>query len=293
MPALRESKGLLYTLIVVGILALVASLYLTAWAGSPQSASAQDAGTTSTDGEATEEAPAPEIPVPDGGAMVALTPGTAETLSSPDGKVTVSIPASGPRAAGYLVYEPTTARDAEAPAPDGGSFGDTLFELTGYDEAGASMASVRFDSAATITIKYSEADLSAADSNPARLAIYKYDSAFQTWSRLTSSVDVVNGTISTSVSRLSHFAVVGFPAPPTPTPLPTSTPLPGVPTATPIPTATRPPTATSPPTATPTPLPPVVGDVAPTSGLMIGLVAVALVLMAAGGYYLRQSRQQN
>ena len=293
MPALRESKGLLYTLIVVGILALVASLYLTAWAGSPQSASAQDGATTTSDGEATEEAPAPEIPVPDGGAKVALAPGTAATLDSPDGKVSVSIPASGPRAAGYLTYAPTTARNAPAPAPDGGSFGDTLFELTGYDEAGESMASVRLDSAATITINYSDADLSAADGNPDRLAIYKYDSAFQAWSQLTTSVDVVNGTISTSASRLSSFAVVGFPAPPTPTPLPTSTPLPGVPTETPTPTATRPPTNTPRPTSTPTPLPPVVGDVAPTSGLMIGLVAVALVLMAAGGYYLRQNRQQS
>ena len=82
MPVLRESKGLLYTLIVVGILALVASLYLTAWAGSPQSASAQDAGTTSN-GEATEEAEPVVIAVPEGGAMVALEPGTAATLSSP------------------------------------------------------------------------------------------------------------------------------------------------------------------------------------------------------------------
>ena len=298
MPALRESKGLLYTLIVVGILALVASLYLTAWAGSPQSASAQDAGTTSTDGQATEEVmeeatEVPAIAVPEGGAIVDLAPGTAATLTSPDGKVTVSIPASGPRAAGSLLYAPTTARNAPAPAPDGGSFGDTLFELTGYDEAGESMASLRLDSAATITIKYSEADLSAGDGSPTRLTIYKYDSAFQTWSPLTTSVDVVNETISTGASRLSSFAVVGFPQPPTPTPTQTATPLPGIPTATPIPTATRPPTATSPPTATPTPLPPVVGDVAPTSGLMIGLVAVALVLMAAGGYYLRQNRQQN
>ena len=191
MPVLRESKGLLYTLIVVGVLALVASLYLTGWAGSPQSASAQDTGTTSTDGQATEEATEeaaeeateeateePAIAVPEGGAIVELAPGTAATLSSPDGKVTVSIPASGPRAAGSLLYAPTTASNAPAPAPGNGSFGDTLFELTGYDEANESMASVRLDSAATITISYSDADLAAADGNPTRLTIYKYDNAF-------------------------------------------------------------------------------------------------------------------
>lgn len=295
MPALRESKGLLYTLIAIGVLALVASLYLTGWAGSPQSASAQDAGTPATEeGTPAEEATeAPSVDAPAGGAVVAIAPGTAATLSSPEGNVTVSIPASAPRAAGFLTYEPMTSRQAPARAPDGGSFGDTLFDLSGYNAEGEMTVSTRFDSAVTITVAYSATDLRAADGNPTRLTLYKYDTNFNSWSPLTTTVDVVNGTISTSVSRLSFFAVVGFPQPPTPTPTATATPLPGVSTATPTPTPTRPPTATRPATATPTPLPPVVGDAAPTSGLMVGLVIVALVLMAAGGYYMRQARQQN
>ena len=134
------------------------------------------------------------------------------------------------------------------------------------------MASIRLDRAATITINYSDADLAAAEGNPTRLTIYKYDAAFQTWSPLTTSVNVVDGTISTSASRLSSFAVVGFPQPPTPTPTPTATPLPGV-----IPRQLRLPTAYPAadgyqPGDCPRPLPcrPVVGDVAPTSSLMIG-----------------------
>ena len=154
-----------------------------------------------------------------------------------------------------------------------------------------SMASLRFDGQVAISIAYSDADLAAAEGNPTRLTIYKYDTSFQTWSALTTSVNVVEGTVSTTVSRLSFFAVVGFPQPPTPTPTPTSTPLPGIATVTPTATATRPPTSTRRPTSTVTPVPPVVGDVAPTSSLLIGLVIVAFVLMAAGGYYLRQNRQ--
>ena len=55
---------------------------------------------------------------------------------------------------------------------------------------------------------------------------------------------------------------------------------------------TEPPGAIQPqvdPTATL--LPPTPGDVAPGSNLLIGLLIAAFILIAAGGYYLRQSRQ--
>ena len=50
-------------------------------------------------------------------------------------------------------------------------------------------------------------------------------------------------------------------------------------------------TATAEPTAEPTAtlLPPTPGDVAPGSGFVLGLVVMALVLISAGGYYMKES----
>ena len=56
---------------------------------------------------------------------------------------------------------------------------------------------------------------------------------------------------------------------------------------------TEPPSGLQPQVVTPTAtlLPPTPGDVAPGSDLLIGLLIAAFILIAAGGYYLRYSRQ--
>ena len=55
--------------------------------------------------------------------------------------------------------------------------------------------------------------------------------------------------------------------------------------------ATVVPAATAEPVVEPTAtlLPPTPGDIAPGSGFVLGLVVMALVLISAGGYYMKES----
>ncbi|MDP6102445.1 MAG: hypothetical protein QF579_03960, partial [Dehalococcoidia bacterium] len=117
----------------------------------------------------------------------------------------------------------------------------------------------------------------AAQGNPSRLVLYKYDAIFQTWTPLTTSVNMVDKTLQAKVSSVGFFALLGQPQPPTPTPTPPATLRPGVATPTALPTATL--------------LPPTPGDIAPSSGFLTGLLIAAFILIAAGSYYLRQSKQ--
>jgi len=217
--------------------------------------------------------------------IIAIAAGTASTLTSGDGVVTVSVPAAAPVEAGTLSYEPKVEAQAPAAAPAGLAFGSTLFDLSVLDLNNDPIQDYRFGTPITISVMYTDDDVQAAEGNPGRLVLYKYDMVLQAWIPLNTTFDPVTKSVQAQVSRLSFFALMGQAQPPTPTPTPTATLLPGV--ATPTPTVT--PTPEPAPTATL--LPPTPGDVAPGSGLLTGLLIAAFILMAAGGYYLRSSRQ--
>lgn len=236
---------------------------------------------------------APPVPLPAGGAIRAFTPGATTTLTSPGEKITVSIPARAPVGKAFLVYEPRTAADAPAPPPAGLAFGTVLFDLTVIDLAGAPAPDTRFRRPITILVRYVDADVQAAEGNPARLVLQKYDPVFQAWIPLTTTFDPVTKTVQAQVSRVSFFALMGQARPPTPTPTPAPTLSPGVPTPTPtvMSTSTVTPTpAAVPTTPTATLILPTPGGVAPGSGLLIGLLIAAFILIAAGGYYLQRTR---
>ena len=151
------------------------------------------------------------------------------------------------------------------------------------DLAGVLAPGTGFRQHITISVSYDDEDVQAAEGNPGRLVLQKYDSLFGTWTPLTTTFDPVTKTVQAQVSQLSFFALMGQEQPPTPTPTPTATLRPGEATHTPT---------IEPGTPTSTLLPPTPGDVAPGSGLLIGLLIAAFILIAAGGYYLRQSKQR-
>ena len=217
---------------------------------------------------------APPIAVPPGGAITAFAPGAVSTLTTADSRITVTIPSGAPKAPGWLMYTPRTSAQAPTPLPAGLKFGSAIFDLTGIDHTGTVSASTSFHSPITILVKYTDADVTAAEGNPARLVIYKYDDVLNAWTPLTTSFNSATKTVQAGASRVSFFALVGQPQPPTPTPTVTPTLRPGQVGA---PTSTL--------------LPPTPGDIAPSSGLLVGLLIVAFVLIAAGSYYLRQSKQ--
>ena len=315
MPGIKEAKGFFYSLLIIGTLVIIASLYSTVWASPSQGVNAEgmaqtlptpDATATSVAAtaaanaaatvaavsataqaeavvaaaaaEATAAASDPvSVPVPPGGAIKAFAPGLATTLSAPDGKVTVTIPALAPVGSFFLLYEPEAQADAPAAAPAGLAFGTALFDLSVVDLAGVPVSGARFLSPITLSVTFTDEDVQAAQGNPSRLVLYKYDTIFEAWTPLTTSVNLADKTVEAKVSRLSFFALMGQAQPSTPTPTPTATLRPGVATPTDAPTATL--------------LPPTPGDVAPGSGLLIGLLIAAFILIASGSYYLRQSKQ--
>ena len=290
MPGIKEAKGFFYSLLILGTLVIIASLYSTVWASPSASPSQGMSGQTSST-VPTSTVPTPVVPTPDivalelappvavppEGAIKAFGQGVVTNLTAPDGQVSVTIPPNAPKETGFLLYTPKTGADAPAAPPAGLAFGTAIFELTGMDTSGVVASSTSFHTPITILVKYSDADVQAAQGNPSRLVIYKYDSIFEVWTPLTTSVNLADRTVQTKVSSVSFFALMGQAQPPTPTPTPEGTLRPGAPTPTGVPTATL--------------LPPTPGDVAPGSGLLMGLLIAAFIMIAAGSYYLRQSKQ--
>ena len=283
MLNIRKFRRLYHSVIVL-VLLLVLSVFYT---------SAANAQTPTV---------APSFDIADGSAVTSITPGLASSLTSPDSKVTITVPAESAKTAGLLHYTAKTSADAPSSAPAGMNFATALFELNQVDASGAVMTGTKFNSGVVITIKYDATDITAAEGNPNRLVLYKFDTDSGQWHSLGTSVSFSTQSVSASVRSLSFFALIGQPLPPLPTPTPKGTATPStqsyphtsssaayVAPATPDPTATPAPTPTPTPAPTATLLPPTPGDVAPGSGFMVGLLVVALVLMAAGGYYMKES----
>ena len=231
--------------------------------------------------------------------FTAITPGTASSIASPDEVVAVTVSADAPSTAAVLLYESKTS-EALPVAPSGVSFSNTLFDLTALGTDGSALASYSFTRSITISVKYTDADIQTAEGNPSRLVLYKFDTTLQSWIPLSTTLNVVARTVQAQVSRLSSFALMGQARPATPTPTAMATLQAGAPTLTPAITATAVAPTESPtvsPTAVPvvtimsTALPPTPGDVAPGSGLLLTLLIAAGILIAAGGYYLRETKQ--
>ena len=247
---------------------------------------------------------APTFDVAAGSSVGSITPGLASSFSSPDSRVTISHNSAAAKTAALLQYTTKAEADAPAGAPSGMTFSSVLFTLNQVDAAGTVTAGAAFNSTINISISYNDADVAAAEGNPGRLVLYKYNVASGTWHALATTLSAADKTVSASVRSLSFFALVGQPIPPAPTPTPAATPtsvsvsaghssltlaeiLAGATATVAAPVAT----ATAEPTAEPTAtlLPPTPGDVAPGSGFVLGLVVMALVLISAGGYYMKES----
>ena len=229
--------------------------------------------------------------------------GIASAQTVEEGSVSISVP-SAPSTVDLVVLTAKTSSDVPGSAPTGYSWGTVFFELTQVDSDGAAVDSDSFSSPIKVDIAYSDADVAAAEGNPARLAAHRYDSSFGEWTELATTLDVTSGTLTTYVSDLGFFALIGEPQPPAPTPTATTAPkaafVPyvatekyGESTATPVPVpATATATATAVPVVpTATLLPPTPGDVSPGSNLLVGLFVLALIMISAGVYQLRHTAQ--
>ena len=228
-----------------------------------------------------EAVPATSPAVPAGGAQSWATPQEGITIETPDKTASITIPV-GALAKGTFIS--ITPKDITTPSGLESARGTAI---SYSDSAGTALTTVELSKPATLTLTLTQADIDRVLQG-AMVVVLRYDSANEAWIELSSTVNLAGKTASALVTKLSDFAVGIKLQAGTATATPVATAIPPA-TATPAPTATPIPTATAvPPTATA--VPPDTGDFTPSSGLLIMLVLVGLMLVVGSGYYLRYSK---
>jgi hypothetical protein len=274
-------RRLVLVSIIVGLAGLLATLYTTVSAQPGQ----MGPGTVPTSTPRPTLTPTPEPPPPSkpevvvtaepGGDVVVIDADVETEQTSGDTIVTIKIDAGTVVSARrVLVYSPTTVDDTkdDVPAlPAGTQYGATIFRINLVEPDGAAVVGERLAKPITLVVKYSDADLAAANNNPLNMRIFVYREG-EGWGGLDTIVNITNKTLTTQVSRFSLFAILG---------------------AEPILGAAPPATATTvPANPTATFIPPSVGDTSLGSGMMMAPVALAVAFIATGAYYLRRGRKQ-
>ncbi|MBI4233133.1 MAG: hypothetical protein HY686_01680 [Chloroflexi bacterium] len=205
---------------------------------------------------------------------VAVSGGIADFAAK---NVTVRVPDGALTASVSLRYTALTAAQAAALAapPAGRALGSQTFTLE-VVQGTTVQTDFKFKALAELRVKYTQADLDAALGKKAdSIFLSIYDTSSKRWVDVSATRDVVDMALSSFQTTLSTFAITVAQPLATPTPV-----TPPTPTPTPRPAA---------PTPTPTPRPPVTGDYAPGSGLILGLIGVGMLLVVGGGFYLLRS----
>ncbi|MBI4336382.1 MAG: hypothetical protein HY683_00935 [Chloroflexi bacterium] len=187
------------------------------------------------------------------------------TVSSSDGSVAITFPDGALTES--VDVRLTLLAEAEAPAaaPSGRVFGSRIFTVD-ILKGGTAQSNYALRSLATVVTKYSANDVSKArDNNTRFLHLSLYDAASKTWFDVPGVFpNVAAQTLETQQSVFPLTLAITIEPPPPPTPTPTKTPgLPGV------------------------------GDVAPSSGMVMGAVAVGALLVLGGGLLLVRSSRRS
>jgi len=138
---------------------------------------------------------------------VTVTPGSPATLETEDKSVHVSFPQGSVTGQAEVSVQSYSPEQLPEP-PSGFEFGTTFFRVDGLSGLLAKEA--------TLTLKYSTADLSQADGNASRLTLARWDEANSEWTVLKTEVNEEAMTLTTSTNQLSIWAVM-VSAPPEPT----------------------------------------------------------------------------
>ena len=151
---------------------------------------------------------------------------------------------------------------ASRPAPNGTLFGSQIFSLDVLDSNGVYQTTQSFSGFIQVTVPYTDADKAqASGGRDDNVDLYVYDAAFKRWNRDASAIqDVVNKSLTSSQTALGAAGASGFAI------------------------VITPPAGAVPGGATP----PAAGDIAPGSGLLIGIALAGAILILGGGYLFRR-----
>jgi len=145
-------------------------------------------------------------------ACVILTPGSAATLETGDGRISISFPKGAVTSQVEVCLQNYPWEQLPGP-PNGFELATTCFRVDGLSGLLAKDA--------TVTVKYSDADLGRAQGDASRLRLARWDEANNEWSVLKTEVDSQAMTLSTSTNQLSIWAVMVATAGAPPTAAPT------------------------------------------------------------------------
>lgn len=135
---------------------------------------------------------------------ITLTPHDSAVLASSDNVTTISFPA-GAVIADVAVSLKPFARENLPTLPAGVTAGGTCFEVEGL--------SGLLSKDATISVRYSDADLAAAGGDASKLVLARYDSSDNKWTLLNTNVNRDTTTLSATTNRFSTWAVVAASSP--------------------------------------------------------------------------------
>jgi hypothetical protein len=130
---------------------------------------------------------------------ITLSPERAGTLTSPDGRYSISFPQGAVLGDAVVILKPYSKNNLK-PAPAGVKPAATSFEITGL--------SGLLSRDATVRVTYSADDLAAAGGNAALLKLSYYDAARGAWVILPTQVTTGSTTLTTTTNHLSVWAVM-------------------------------------------------------------------------------------
>lgn len=132
-----------------------------------------------------------------------VTPDSPATLAVPEGTVRISFPQGAVIAETTVTVKPYTGTLPDLPA--GAHAGTTSFSVDGLSGLLAKDA--------TVTVRYNQADLAAANGDASKLVLGRYDRGETHWTLLPTTVDKNAMTLTASTNRFSTWAVIAAPSP--------------------------------------------------------------------------------
>jgi len=132
-------------------------------------------------------------------AGITVNPGSESTLQTPDGRYSVIFPRGSVFSAVDVSLKGYSYNQLQ-PAPQGAKLGTSSFEITGL--------SGLLSKDATVKVKYSADDLTAAGGDASKLKLSYYDAANSAWVILPTTVDAQAMILSTTTNHLSVWAVM-------------------------------------------------------------------------------------
>jgi len=127
---------------------------------------------------------------------------SVHSVQTPDGVIVLEIPADALTSPTEITITEASGQELVAsvpPPPSGFSLADTCFTFEGVDS---------LEESAKFIVRYSDADLAAADGSPYPLRLARYDEGDGKWTVLTTKRDATNESLRAATDGLGKFAVV-------------------------------------------------------------------------------------